>query len=431
MADVNGTINVEVLYREAGSPGSGSGSGGGTADGAEAAEEKKKTKSMSDSNKFLKGILGSMTVGALIKQSKIGSSFLGTLAQLMGALIDVFLMPFIPLLIPVLKFLSKVVTWFAKFMQDPAMMLKEAFWAAWDAVKAAIVGMFTFGPHDLKNAFGDIPWLTILNPKNWIPAGEWAIDKILPLIVGGAGILTAAYLSTHLFGAAQTFGSKILGLLGLGGGKGDVTDMLSKAKCCPGGVGAPLAKPAGKVATVARAIKGYVTVGITSILGTAASVITGPLVAAIAATTAAGALAVSTIALPLILAKKMSDLPEISPKGQFVNTVDSMRNVDGVDIGAQLLQFRDDLKAGVGSGMPGLLPSGQDSFKFEQAFSQFGNRGVVNQMASGAFGEAGIELVLKLDLQQADFETKYNNAEDFRTRVQQNQDNASWAHLTE
>ena len=52
-------------------------------------------------------------------------------------------------------------------------------------------------------------------------------------------------------------------------------------------------------------------------------------------------------------------------------------------------------------------------------------------MASGAFGEAGIELVLKLDLQQADFETKYNNAEDFRTRVQQNQDNASWAHLTE
>jgi hypothetical protein len=93
--------------------------------------------------------------------------------------------------------------------------------------------------------------------------------------------------------------------------------------------------------------------------------------------------------------------------------------------------FRDDLKAGVGSGMPGLLPSGQDSFKFEQAFSQFGNRGVVNQMASGAFGEAGIELVLKLDLQQADFETKYNNAEDFRTRVQQNQDNASWAHLTE
>jgi len=50
MADVNGTINVEVLYREAGSPGSGGGApgnGGGTASGSEAAEEKKKKQEMS------------------------------------------------------------------------------------------------------------------------------------------------------------------------------------------------------------------------------------------------------------------------------------------------------------------------------------------------------------------------------------------------
>ena len=67
MADVNGTINVEVLYREAGSPGGGgAASGGGNPDGAEAASEKKKKKAMDDQTKFLKGIFGSLTIGALI-----------------------------------------------------------------------------------------------------------------------------------------------------------------------------------------------------------------------------------------------------------------------------------------------------------------------------------------------------------------------------
>lgn len=435
MADVNGTINVEVLYREAGSPGSGSGgtSGGGTADGAEAADEKKKKQAMSDSNKFLKGILGSMTVGALIKQSKIGSSFLGTLTQLMGALIDVFLMPFVPLLIPVLKFLAKVVTWFAKFMQDPAMMLKEAFWAAWNAVKDAITGLFS------KDAWTGVldnitspDWGKIMSPSAWLEGGSWAVDKIVPLLVGGAGIWAMTKVLGFMFGASGALKNGIMSMLGLGGGQRGITDMLANSKCCPGGVGAtPIAKPAGRIGSVITKVSGFVTAGITSIASVAGSVITGPLVAAIATTAAAGALAVSTIAAPLILAKKMSDLPEISPKGQFVNTVE---NIDSImkeqGIGKELKEFRDFLKhAESSSGMPGLLPAGQQAFKFEQAFSQFGNRGVVNQMRQGAFGEEGIELVLKLDLQQADFETKYNNADDFRTRVQQNFDNQSFAQL--
>jgi hypothetical protein len=349
----------------------------------------------------------------------------------MGALIDVFLMPFIPLLIPVLKFLSKVVTWFAKFMQDPAMMLKEAFWAAWNAVKDAITGLFS------KDAWTGVldnitspDWGKIMSPSAWLEGGSWAVDKIVPLLVGGAGIWAMTKVLGFMFGTAGTLKDGILNMLGMGGNKG-ITDMLANSKCCPGGVGAPVAKPVGRVGSLITKVSGFVTAGITSIASVAGSVITGPLVAAIATTAAAGALAVTTIAGPLLLAKKMSDLPEISPKGQFVNTIE---NIDSImkeqGVGKELKEFRDFLKHAESTGpMAGLLPAGQQAFKFEQAFSQFGNRGVVNQMRQGAFGEEGIELVLKLDLQQADFETKYNIDQDFRTRVQQNHDNQSFAHL--
>jgi hypothetical protein len=452
MADVNGTINVEVLYREAGSPGSGStsGSGGGSADGSGAAEDKKKTKAMSDSNKFLKGILGSMTVGALIKQSKIGSSFLGTLAQLIGALIDVFLMPFIPLLIPVLKFLAKVVTWFAKFMQDPALMLKEAFWASWNAVKDAIMGLFS------KDAWTGVldnitspDWLTILNPKNWLEAGSWAVDKVVPLLVGGAGIWAMTKVLGFMFGTAGVLKDGIMSMLGLGGGKTGITDMLAKSKCCAGG-GAAAGGAAGAATWLTRFGTKVTNWGLTisiaaqmfkdRVVAAGAQLATRfgmPLVnavlpvlqstvgTAIATTFAAGALAVTTIAGGTKAAAMVAGLPEVGPASQMRATLDHLPR----DIREGLEGFHKDMLAS-NEWVGGVDPRKQAS-DFKLAFSQFGDRGVINQMKAGMFGEAGQELVIKLDLSQEGFETRYKHEQTTEYRMQQNDDAKAYAHIME
>ena len=240
MADVNGTINVEVLYREAGSPGSGGGGEGSSADGTGAADEKKKKQAMSESNKFLKGIMGTLTIGAMMKQSKLASGFLGTMGQLLGALIDVFLMPFIPLLIPVLKFLAGVISWFAKFMQDPYGTIKELFFTLKDAIMDAITGGFDFFS-DFSIDWQGI-WASLKGPI-WADLWDgiqWSAEKVIPMLVGGAGLITAAFLSNHIFGAASSLKNGILKALGIGGG-GGVLDGLKN--CCPpgGGIAQPVA----------------------------------------------------------------------------------------------------------------------------------------------------------------------------------------------
>ena len=262
MADVTGTINVEVLYREAGSPGSGGGGNGGPADGAEAADEKKKKQAMSESNKFLKGIMGTLTIGAMMKQSKLASGFLGTLSQLLGALIDVFLMPFIPLLIPVLKFLAGVISWFAKFMQDPYGTIKELFFTLKDAIVDAITGGFDFFS-DFSIDWQGI-WASLKGPvwKDIWSGIKWTAEEVIPMLVGGAGLITAALLIPHLFGAAGALKTGLLNLLGIG--KGASGGILNSVKCCPGGGvpgvgGAPVPGRPGFFARMATQVKNFGT----------------------------------------------------------------------------------------------------------------------------------------------------------------------------
>ena len=444
MADVNGTINVEVLYREAGSPGSGGGApgnGGGTASGSEAAEEKKKKQEMSQQTKFLKGIFGSLTIGALIKQSKIGSTFLGTLTQLMGALVDVFLMPFIPLLIPVLKFLAKVVTWFAKFMQDPGMMLKEAFLAAWNFVKDAIVAMFTFGPHDLKNAFGDIPWGTILNPKNWFDAGIWAIDKVLPILVGAGGLWTMAKIMSYLFGASGSLIGSLKTALGLGGNT--VTDMLSSSKCCPG-AGVANALPGGGPGRARTAVSaagsfaagaaGTIATGVKAVLTSGAA---GPIFIA----AAAGAAAVTTTVLGAKAIQNLDqnrDVTAPEAKAHFMDAILDKNIMTQLKAYEEQLGQRRYLETSKGSDKLVLedelrgIERQRDFTAALQRFTQEGESSELFQMMrSGAFDQgftekdgfvqdamSGQQLIVELGmtdqwmeqmLQVVDFKIEYNN----------------------
>jgi hypothetical protein len=70
-------------------------------------------------------------------------------------------------------------------------------------------------------------------------------------------------------------------------------------------------------------------------------------------------------------------------------------------------------------------------FEFTQAFCQFGDRGVINQMRSGMFGEQGIEIALRLDLQQEDFETRYQHNMTTEYRLNMNEQNRLTAHIME
>jgi len=80
-------------------------------------------------------VAGAVTTGMLARNSKIMSTTMGSLSDMFGAFIDVFLMPFIPLIIPVLKYIAsllpKWMEWTQKFADMFAKNPLEALkWAA-------------------------------------------------------------------------------------------------------------------------------------------------------------------------------------------------------------------------------------------------------------------------------------------------------------
>jgi len=62
-------------------------------------------------------VAGAVTTGMLARNSKIMSTSMGALQQIFGAFIDVFLMPFIPLIIPVLTSLAKLLPRFKEWWE--------------------------------------------------------------------------------------------------------------------------------------------------------------------------------------------------------------------------------------------------------------------------------------------------------------------------
>jgi len=232
--EVSGTINVEVIYKEAGGAGIASGAptsgmgGMGAANGSEAASEtKKKASQMFDITKYLKVVAGALTIGAVIKQSKIIGTVMGTITQLLGAMIDIFLMPFIPVLIPLMKAMAGVVKWLMIFMEDPIQALKDAFWAAVHLSKDIISGIFTgWGEFSLKDFFGNIDFTGIAETALKMGVGVIGIAGLFTAITGaqalsqlfGKGVLmTATYIASKLFGmGTAVLGAAMETFLGLG-----------------------------------------------------------------------------------------------------------------------------------------------------------------------------------------------------------------------
>jgi len=213
--EVSGTINVEVIYKEAGGAGVSASdvTGGGAASGSAAAAATKKNNLMfAEMAKFAKITAGAVTVGAVIKQSKVMSGMLGAILQLLGALVDIFLSFFMPLLIPLIKGFASVVKWFARFMDDPMAAVKEALTALGSLIKDLVTGFFEGFPtsfSDLADLFGKIDFGGIF-------------ETVLKLAVGGLGLvalfatLTAPFAALKLaLTVASTTVTTLFGVAGL------------------------------------------------------------------------------------------------------------------------------------------------------------------------------------------------------------------------
>jgi len=255
---VSGDINVRIIAEElGGGPGVGGGvpSIPGAGGGAKETPASRKTVGIFRDMKGLLGIIGgALTIGAMFKHSKIMSSTLTALFDIMGALVDLFLMPFIPLLIPLLKGLGKLVAWVARFMQDPTAALKEV----WDGFIA-----FLQSSWDLGKIFEFV-----------------TVDNILRVIFGGIGLsamIAGPMVLAHLFGKASSivasmilthiFGSAAAGIAG-GVAGGAVTGGAGAAAGGAGAAGKAVVTGAGGAGT-AVAAGGAGAAGILAILAPA------------------------------------------------------------------------------------------------------------------------------------------------------------------
>lgn len=74
------------------------------------------------------GVIGiALTAGEIIRRSKIMSTTLSAILDILGALVDVLLMPLIPLIVKAIPALAQVVQWLMKFMDNPTEALKIAW----------------------------------------------------------------------------------------------------------------------------------------------------------------------------------------------------------------------------------------------------------------------------------------------------------------
>ena len=111
-------------------------------------------------------VAGAVTTGMLARNSKIMSTTMGSLSQMFGAFIDVFLIPFIPLIIPVLKYIAELLPkwmeWTQKFAdlfaKDPMAALRMAGKALLDKIGdfgVEIGKLFGFTEEEVRQFYTD------------------------------------------------------------------------------------------------------------------------------------------------------------------------------------------------------------------------------------------------------------------------------------
>ena len=134
---------VEILMRTEGGPAAATSAGGAPSNGKEEGKEKSSSgpkkaafaelsKTFSDklggAKKFFSKNLGlQFGLSSVLKQSQVFTSFVGTIFQLIGALVDVMLAPLLPLFFPLVRMLASAIPHAQKFGEYVAAELLDFF----------------------------------------------------------------------------------------------------------------------------------------------------------------------------------------------------------------------------------------------------------------------------------------------------------------
>ena len=163
-----------------------SGGGGGTALGAggdsKKDDKKNKDKDRKDNQKGLMATLGiQFTLGAMLKQSQIFTGFLGSVFQLIGALVDVILAPLAPYLFKLVEIMASWIPKIGEWSQKTVDWLKNLF-VRLAEVASGITGMT-------------------------VSAGDLVQKGFQVLSLSGFAMLLGSNFAASLSGKPFTFGS--------------------------------------------------------------------------------------------------------------------------------------------------------------------------------------------------------------------------------
>ncbi len=165
------TVNVIMKMLDGSGDSEEGGGGGGNGNkkekpGEEAKDRKGLLKRGAASVKKLTGL--QFGFSAFLKQSQVFTSIIGSIFQLIGALVDVILGPFIPLLIPLIQFIAKLIPHVAKFAQmiaDKLIAFVGWLQKMWDDPINTLKALYADLPHFIKTGLEAFwGWMTATGP---------------------------------------------------------------------------------------------------------------------------------------------------------------------------------------------------------------------------------------------------------------------------
>lgn len=173
--------------------------------------EKEATSSI---KKFLPMLGGVFGIAAIAHSSKVVQGTMGAVGQLLGALVDIFLIPFIPLIAKTIGILANIVGGIASFINDPLGFIEKT----WDSIFAyAKKGWDTFWKDLLPNIARGV------NPFSVGGGDSRSTSNILGNLLkgasGGAGLGAMAGLGAAPFtgGASLAATPALMGIGATGG----------------------------------------------------------------------------------------------------------------------------------------------------------------------------------------------------------------------
>ena len=218
----------------------GAGNGPPKAPGASTEEQKgdpSLKKEAEDTNKNLEGLTGFMSrlgktlgiqvgLSSILKQSQIFTGTIGSIFQIFGALVDVILAPFLPIIVPAIRFLAGLIPVIHKTISaifnwiKEKMPSKEAFNSTVTDWGNKVIDSLFFLPEDMREKMK--AWWAGTDHAAWMKKA--AIGTVLALAFGKMGIfkfLTGILtkipivgpMFSRLIGVFSTAFTKVLGAI--------------------------------------------------------------------------------------------------------------------------------------------------------------------------------------------------------------------------